>query len=109
VTRLLRLLFVLIASSLVVTATVHAREQQGSAVIECSGFVHTDGDADQSQGDADKSIPHHHGSCQGTVMQVPAKYSLPAALHDAGLRPIAGADQILASGSVEPGLRPPNA
>jgi len=42
-------------------------------------------------------------------MQVPAKYSLPAALHDAGLRPIAGADQILASGSVEPGLRPPNA
>jgi hypothetical protein len=109
VRRLMSLLLMLIASSLVMTATVHARELPGAAMIECSGTVHSQGDADQSQGDSDKAVPHHHGTCHSSAMQMPASDKLPPSLMGSRMIPLAGADQVLASGSIEPGLRPPNA
>jgi len=99
----------LIASSLVLSVTVHARELPGPVVIECSGTVHEDGDADQSQGDADKAIPHHHGTCHGQAMQIPAGDELPSSRALAGLRGIAPDVRELASSAVDPALRPPAA
>ncbi len=107
--RLLSLFLVLIASSLVMSATVHARELPGVTTIECSGAVHEDGDADQSQGDSDKAMPHHHGTCHSSAMQIPSTDELPPSLDGARMSPQAGADQVLASSTVAPGLRPPNA
>ena len=109
VNRILRLFFVLIASSLVMTATVHAREMPGPNLVECSGTVHSDGDADQSQGDSDKAIPHHHGTCHGQAIQVPASGNLPWSRAVAGLLRGAGNDRFLASATVDPALRPPTA
>jgi len=107
--RLLRLFLMLIASSLVMSATVHARELPGPVMIECSGTVHEDGDADQSQGDADKAIPHHHGTCHGQAMQIPGGDELPASRALAELRGIAPDDREMASNAVDPALRPPAA
>ena len=97
----------LIASSLVVTATVHARELPGPMMIECSGTVHQDGDADQSQGDADKAIPHHHGTCHGQAMQVPSGGELLLGQTLAGTLGSVADDHMLASAGTDPALRPP--
>lgn len=51
--------------SLTMAVGIHARELAGTSDIECSGYVHSEGDADQSRGDADKAIPHHHNNCHG--------------------------------------------
>ncbi|MFW2852678.1 hypothetical protein ACM61V_12235 [Sphingomonas sp. TX0543] len=107
--RILRLFLMLIASSLLMSATVHARELPGVATIECSGAVHTDGDADQSQGDSDKAMPHHHGTCHSSAMQIPSNDEVRPSLDGARMGPLAGADTVLASSTVSPGLRPPNA
>lgn len=109
VNRILRLFLVLIASSLVMTATVHARELPGPLMIECSGTVHEDGDADQSQGDSDKAIPHHHGTCHGQAMQMPASGDLPASRALSGLLGFVADDRVLVSAGVDPALRPPTA
>jgi hypothetical protein len=69
--RLGKLLLCLISLSLLSATMVHAREETNTPTIECSGFVHSDGDADQSQGDADKAMPHHHGSCHSAPAFVP--------------------------------------
>lgn len=103
------LFLVMIASSLVVTATVHARELPGTLTIECSGAVHTEGDADQSQGDSDKAVPHHHGTCHGHSLNVPASDGLPAAALLSDRRPLPGSDSATASRLVDPALRPPAA
>lgn len=107
--RLWSLLLVLIASSLVVTATVHAREFPGPVTLECTGFVHMEGDADQSQGDLEKAIPHHHGTCHGAAMSVPSPSTLKTASLDDALRPIAPAGDRLTSTGADPALRPPTA
>lgn len=103
------LLLIMIASSLVVTATVHARELPGALTIECSGTVHSDGDADQSQGDSDKSVPHHHGSCHGPSLNVPATDGLSATARVSDMRPFPRSDIATASRLVDPALRPPAA
>ena len=107
--HVLHLLLVLIASSLMVTATVHARELPGTVTIECSGALHQDGDADQSQGDADKATPHHHGTCHGQSMQVPTSGSLPLAQLSMALRGRAADAQAMVSSAISPALRPPTA
>lgn len=107
--RLLRLFLVLIASSLMMAATTHAQEFPAQTVIDCSGQVHMEGDADQTSGDADKGIPHHHGTCHASAMYVPASGELFAHVRDAGLRARLPADLALASQRVAPDLRPPNA
>lgn len=103
------LLLVMIASSLVMTATVHAREIPGPVTIECSGTVHSDGDGDQSPGDADKAMPHHHGSCHGQTLDVPATGALSSSTHADRLRPFPAPASATASHLVDPALRPPAA
>lgn len=103
------LLCIMIASSLVVTATVHAQELPGTLTIECSGSVHTEGDADQSQGDSDKAVPHHHGSCHGPSLHVPASDGLSTTVLLSDMRPLSGSDSATASRLVDPALRPPAA
>lgn len=103
------LLLMMIVSSLVMTTVVHAREIPGSVTIECSGTVHSDGDADQSRGDADQAMPHHHGTCHGQSLDV-AVSGAPASLARAdGLRPFPTAANATASHTVDPALRPPAA
>lgn len=63
----------LIAASISASGAVHASEFPSPTMIECSGYVHTDGDADESQGDSDRAAPHHHGNCHGAASVVPAK------------------------------------
>lgn len=69
--RLACYLLCLLTASLLTTTIVHAREVPGAPTIECSGYVHMDGDSDQTQGDADKAMPHHHGSCHSSSAFVP--------------------------------------
>ncbi|MEH3040378.1 MAG: hypothetical protein PGN21_09990 [Sphingomonas paucimobilis] len=107
--RILRLFLVLIASSLVMTATIHAREIPGPVTLECSGAVHSEGDADQSQGDADKAIPHHHGTCHGSSLDVPAGGTLMSMTGADGLRPVPAPASSFTSRLIDPALRPPAA
>lgn len=107
--RFWSLLLVMIASSLVMTATVHAREIPGPVTIECSGTVHSDGDTDQSQGDADKAMPHHHGTCHGQSLDVPATDAMPSMSHLGDMRPSPAPVSVFASHLVDPALRPPAA
>jgi hypothetical protein len=102
------LLLIVIASSLMVTATVHAQELPGTLTMECSGAVHTEGDADQSQGDSDQAVPHHHSSCHGASLNVPASDGL-SAVYLSDMRPSYGSDSATASRLVDPALRPPSA
>lgn len=64
-------LMCLMLSSLIVATTVHAQETPNMPTLDCSGVTHQDGDADQSSGDADRSLPHHHGGCHGASAFVP--------------------------------------
>lgn len=102
-------LLVMIASSLVMTATVHAREILGPMTLECSGTVHSNGDADQSPGDADNAIPHHHGTCHGQSMDVPATNALSSTTLADTVRPFPTSDSPTVSHLVDPALRPPAA
>jgi hypothetical protein len=102
-------MLVMIASSLVMTATVHAREITGPVTIECSGTVHSDGDADQSQGDADKAVPHHHATCHGQSLNLPASDALPLMARANDLHPFPAPASAFASHLVDPALRPPAA
>lgn len=103
------LLLGLLALSLTTTATVHAREFPANTSIECTGIIHQDGDSDQSQGDADKTVPHHHGTCHGQVANIPVGNTL-TLTHFAGeLGTPRAADDTRPSSPGEPGLRPPSA
>lgn len=75
--RLGRFLLCLLSLSMLTTTLVHAQEVPNARAptIECTGYVHSEGDADQTQGDADKAIPHHHGGCQGAPAFVPVSAS----------------------------------
>ncbi|HEV7435895.1 MAG TPA: hypothetical protein VGO22_13635 [Pseudorhizobium sp.] len=100
-------LLCLLSVSLLTTAMVHAQEIPSAPTIDCSGYVHTDGDADQTQGDADKAMPHHHGSCHGGTAFVPAAASddlLGSARHAPVFVPAPAASKRWAIG---PDLRPP--
>lgn len=102
-------LLMMIASSMVLTATVHAQELPGAPTIECSGTVHTEGDADQSQGDPDQAAPHHHGTCHGSSLNVPSSVDMPTMPYLSAVRPFPGSDSATASRVIDPALRPPAA
>lgn len=101
------LLLCMIASSLVATTTVHAREMIGGIALECSDTVHDDGDAGQAQGDSDKAAPHHHGSCHGQFAALPSDAAMDGAFGSKARVAIADAST-LRPRSVDPALRPPN-
>lgn len=107
--RIWSLLLIIVASSLVVTVTVHAQELPGALTIECSGAVHSDGDADQSQGDADRGVPHHHSSCHGLSLKVPETNRLMALVGAGSMRSVPQSDDAGPSRLIDPGLRPPAA
>ncbi|WP_375195313.1 hypothetical protein [Sphingobium sp.] len=97
----------LLMSSLVAAATVHAQERPNAPTIECSGVVHSEGDADQSTGDRDSLMPHHHGSCHGGSACLPVVADgsgPPDLLSDAA--PFDAAP-VLARWQTGPDLRPP--
>lgn len=108
VRRFWLLFLCLIATSLVATTTTHAREWTGDTTLECSGALHSEGDADQSQGDADKAMPHHHGSCHGPAAAVPVTMALDPAV-DGGSGYIGRRVAALPSRALDPALRPPQA
>ena len=99
-------LICLLMASIFTSAVVHAREVPNAAALECSGEVHTDGDSDQSRGDSDNAMPHHH-SCHGTAAFVPATAE---SIHGVALsaeRAVALAHAPPMRWSVGPVLRPP--
>lgn len=69
----LPLLLILLLSSFMAASALHAAEIAGPVTMECSGYVHSDGDADESQGDADKGVSHHHSNCQGGASFLPSR------------------------------------
>jgi len=96
----------MIVASLTAASVVHANETAPSSIIECSGYVHSDGDADQSQGDADKAIPHHHGSCHGAASLLPR--AIVPILFDIKAAPKSAAmSKALGRWTPGPDLRPP--
>lgn len=101
------LLLHLLLASLIATATVHAQEFSPSPALECAGYIHTEGDADQSPGDSDKAVPHHHTSCQSAPVSSPTRI-----IRERRLRPLVVATPNYVSAlthrwSNGPGLRPP--
>lgn len=60
-----RILFFLLVASLMTMTTIHVQESPRVLSLECNGFVHYEGDTDQSSGDADKAVSHHHSGCHG--------------------------------------------
>lgn len=101
------LLFCLLMTSLIASTTVHASELSVAATLECSGEIHSEGDADQSPGDSDRGMPHHHGSCHGHGLSAPVSgpsHALTDGTSDKFYFPAADA---LARRSVGPALRPP--
>ncbi|WCP14000.1 hypothetical protein sphantq_02441 [Sphingobium sp. AntQ-1] len=58
-----------IVASLTAASMVHANETSSASAIECSGYVH--GDGDPSPGEADKAVPHHHGGCHSAASLLP--------------------------------------
>jgi hypothetical protein len=107
--KLCSLLLAMIASSLVLTATVHAREMSERIVVDCAGVVHGDGDADQSQGDSDEAVPHHHATCHGPTMNLANAGDLNSVSKSSGLDPFPVPQNELSSFRAGPALRPPAA
>ena len=99
-------LFMLIAS-LTTAATLHASEFLGATSIECSGYVHSEGDADQTPGDADKATPHHHGNCHGATALIPARDSASTLHAQLTLPSFNPTEAVLGRWSSGPDLRPP--
>lgn len=96
----------LLVTSLITAATVHVSEAEAAPAFECSGFVHSEGDQDQSKGDADNAIPHHHGNCNGAAF-IPANSQEVEAIAPAFLRPFVLAQIVPARWTAGPDLRPP--
>jgi len=101
------ILLCMLMMSLTTTAVVHANEVSGPPSIECSGYVHSEGDKDESQGDTDKATPHHHSNCQGGAAFVPAKAGTSLLFISLFLRPFIPAASIHDRWSSGPDLRPP--
>lgn len=101
------LLVALLMTSLTAAATVHAREQAGAISMECSGYVHSDGDADQSQGDSDQAMPHHHGSCHGAASLLPVRLVAVDLVASCGARLTFGDASTLGRWSPGPDRPPP--
>lgn len=97
----------MIVTALTVSATVHAREDTGAAVMECSGYVHSDGDRDQTQGDSDQAVPHHHGNCHGSASLLPGKIGAPTLFDRSSESKRIASSAALGPWSPGPDLRPP--
>ena len=101
------LLLCFLASSLVLTATLHAQESYGVAEIDCVTPSHVDGNAGQASADGDQPVPHHHGTCHGHNLTAPV--TSPALLPTMTARgtPSASAISHLLDRMIGPALEPP--
>jgi len=94
-------------TSLIASTTVHASELSVAATLECSGEIHTDGDSDQSPGDSDRGMPHHHGSCHGHGLFAPVSGPSHALVDGTSTKFDFPAFDAFARWSIGPALRPP--
>lgn len=101
------LLLWLLAASMLTTTAVHAQEFPTTALVDCSGFVHSEGDQDESQGDADKGVPHHHASCHSNFAAAPQTTSDLLVVRPAQLPTPLIDTSGAARRAVGPDLRPP--
>lgn len=101
------LLFCLLMTSLVASTTVHASELSVAATLECSGEIHSEGDADQSPGDSDRTLPHHHGGCHGHSLFAPVSGPSHALVDGPSAKLYFPASDVFARWSIDPPLRPP--
>lgn len=99
----------LLACSLVVTATVHAREALGVSAMSCSGEAHAEGDGDQVPADTDQGVPHHHGTCHGHAFALETDAQSAVQRQRPSSQIFARHGQSLVSLSLDPALRPPRA
>lgn len=101
------LILCLLVTSFTTSAAVHASEFSSSTILECSGYVHTDGDADETQGDADRAVPHHHGNCHGAASVIPAKPLAPILIDLHLVQKAVANSAPLGLWTTGPDLRPP--
>lgn len=101
------LLLAMLVASLTAMAGVHAAEFRESVVIDCAGNIHSDGDEDQSPGDADKGTPHHHGSCHGAASVLPGRTAMPPVRQAQSAPTGFGRQAVLARWATGPAIRPP--
>ncbi len=96
----------LLVGSLILTTTVHARENPNLVTLECSGVVHSDIGKEASPQDAEKGAMHHHG-CHGASTFLPGhskatrSFALPSNLY-----PVDRIESRI-SRNAGPALRPP--
>lgn len=74
-----------------------------------SAFEHSDGDADQVAGDADKAYPHHHGGCHGHHIAAALTANAVMPRHAANALVSAWSNAAMASAPSSTALRPPRA
>ncbi|NKI98586.1 hypothetical protein [Novosphingobium sp. SG707] len=101
-------LLCMLIASLTTASVTHAQEFAGNAVIECSGYVHSAGDADQSDGDADKAAPHHHRACHGSGVFLAGGAHGFASAYRLAAAVVPQAEAELTGKSIGPALRPPS-
>jgi hypothetical protein len=101
------LILCLLVASFTTSAAVHASEFSNATTLECSGYVHTDGDADETQGDADRAVPHHHGSCHGAASVLPTKLFAPIYIDLRKVKKSVANSSPLGLWTTGPDLRPP--
>jgi hypothetical protein len=100
------LLLVTVVASLVLAATTHAQEIAGLPDIECSGAVHSEGDADQSPGDENQGL-QHHGHCHMATAVMPCRAAAADVLAARTSEPAGPAATVLGRWIRGPSLRPP--
>lgn len=97
----------MLLTSLTASTAIHARELSGAIGVDCAGYVHSQGDRDESPGDADNMVQHHHASCHGMAAVLPGK----AVSTDAVMLPMARPTQLrtaaLGRWISGPDLKPP--
>lgn len=101
------LLLCLLASSLVATATVCAREAPG-VELSCGGVTHAEEHPD-GKGDRERAPPHHHGACHGHNFAVgvdATSVALPVPVAEA---PAPARAARLTARNIDPALKPPRA
>jgi hypothetical protein len=102
-------MLLMIASSLMTTAVVHAQEWGRAATLECTGAMHIDGDADSTAPDADSAVPHHHGTCHGPILDLASVDADSQLAFESDIRLYPARFAALAARAVDPALRPPTA
>jgi hypothetical protein len=103
------LILCLLASSLVATATVHARESSAAAEISCAGVTHSENDPGEAPGDADKGAPHHHPACHGHNVTAASTVAAFSPMTMSRATPLASLAVRLTRRTIDPALRPPRA